>query len=424
MNDKESIDYLRDVFAEHFSDCYHGPFVASSAPGRMEIAGNHVDHQGGRVISAAVTMKFTGIAALNGQQLIRVYMDGFGLAVIDLTDPDWMEPAPQEYGTSQSIIRGMVASYAKKGIDIQGFDMVTMSTVPVGCGLSSSAAFEMLLGVTTEALFGENGIGEDASEIHEFDETEIFFPADPPALALDGQKVEQDYFGKLCGAQDQLASACGGCLTMDFKTGYPEIRAVPFAVDSSGYKIFLIDSRCDHAQFTDEYSAVPQDMFKVAEFFGCERLVEVGKERFFSNFGKAREALGDRAVLRAIHYFDEVERVDRQLDLLEKGDFQTFLELVLKSGMSSAEYLQNVSSRKESEQDNQPTAVILALCSHILGNRGAWRIHGGGFGGSVLVFVPEDQADEFKARLDKDMGYEACMPVAISEYGACARRIS
>lgn len=404
----ETEQRLRELFAARFGKGA-GPFVLASAPGRVELAGNHTDHQGGRTISAAIGQRAHALAAPNDTDEIRVLMDGFGEGVVRLSE---LDARADERGGSLALVRGMAAAYVRAGGELRGFDLVTCSDIPVGCGVSSSAAFEMLVGTTVR------GVCEPAA-----------VPAfNPVALALEGQWVEDVYFGKPSGAQDQLASACGGVVALDFASVVPRVEPVAFDLATCGYAAFLVDSRCDHSRHTDEFNAIPTDMFAVARYFGCERLEDVPYEAFLGRLAEARSALGDRAVLRALHYFEETRRVRAQQRALEAGDFAQFLRLVRASGASSAQFLQNVSPRGDGSGAEQSAAVVLALCAHELdgagGGAGACRIHGGGFGGSVLAFVPKELAAEFRARMDTLLGYEACMPVELSPQGACAEWIA
>lgn len=379
--------------------------VRASAPGRVELAGNHTDHQGGCTISAAIDRRIHAFATPNGTDEIRVSMEGFGDAAMRC---DELDPRDAERGTSLALVRGMAAAYARAGGTLVGFDATVRSDLPSGGGLSSSAAFEMLFGVLLRAL----GDPADAA------------PPDPVALALEGAQAERAYFGKPCGVQDQLASAYGGIAALDFSGDVPRVDPIDFNWEDSGYALCLVDSRCDHAAYADEYAAVPADMRAVAERFGRDRLEDVPYPAFLDGLGDVRGRLGDRAALRALHYFEETRRVRAQREALAAGDVEAFLEGVRRSGASSAQFLQNVSPRGDGSGDEQPAMVILALCEHLLGGRGAWRIHGGGFGGSVLAFVPSDEADAFRASMDALLGYEACLPVTVGAPGARAERIA
>lgn len=396
---------LRERFAQRFGEAA-GPFAFASAPGRIELAGNHTDHQGGRTISAATDLRMRALAAPNGTDTVRASMEGFGEAALDVHD---LDPRADERGTSLSLIRGMAAAHVRAGGELRGFDVVTCSDVPAGCGISSSAAFEMLFGVLLRALFDADGPAQNR---------------DLAGLALDGSWAEGAYFGKPTGAQDQLASAFGGIVGLDFAGEAPCVSPVRFDPAASGHSLVLVDSRCDHSRHTDEFLAVPADMRAVARRFGRERLEDVPFEAFLSQLADVRADLGDRAALRALHYFEETRRVAAQQRALEAGDFAAFLQLARLSGASSAQFLQNVSPRDDAAGTQQPAMVVLALCAHLLGERGAYRIHGGGFGGGVLAFVPDEEADAFCASMDALLGYDACLPVSIGGPGARAERLA
>ena len=403
--EEEALECLKGRFADRFGVMAGRALAFASAPGRVELAGNHTDHQGGRTISTAIDRRMFALAAPNGEDVIHVSMEGFGEAAIDVED---LEPRAEERGSSAALVRGKAAAYARAGGALRGFDAVTCSDIPAGCGVSSSAAFEMLTGLLIRALCDPEGLDPRRSLVR---------------LALDGSWAEDVHFGKPTGAQDQLASAFGGIVALDFAGAEPRVSPVAFDVRASGHALFLVDSRCDHSRYTDEFVAVPADMFAVAKRFGRERLEDVPCEAFLEDLAGVRAELGDRAALRALHYFEETRRVAAQRRALEKGDFPAFLALVRQSGMSSAQFLQNVSPRADASGAEQPAMVALALCAHLLGERGAYRIHGGGFGGSVLAFVPDAEAEAFRARMDALLGFEACLPVAIGAPGACARRI-
>lgn len=403
--EEEAFGCLKGRFADRFGNMAGRALAFASAPGRVELAGNHTDHQGGRTISTAIDRQMFALAAPNGEGVIRVSMEGFGEAAIDVGD---LEPRAEERGSSAALVRGMAAAYVRAGGELRGFDAVTCSDIPAGCGVSSSAAFEMLTGLLIRALCDPEGLDPRRSLVR---------------LALDGSWAEDVHFGKPTGAQDQLASAFGGIVALDFAGAEPRVSPVAFDVRASGHALFLVDSRCDHSRYTDEFVAVPADMFAVAKRFGRERLEDVPCEAFLEDLTGVRTELGDRAALRALHYFEETRRVAAQRRALEEGDFPAFLALVRQSGMSSAQFLQNVSPRADASGAEQPAMVVLALCAHLLGERGAYRIHGGGFGGSVLAFVPNAETEAFRARMDALLGFEACLPVAVGAPGACARRI-
>lgn len=400
--------------------------VLASAPGRLEVAGNHVDHQGGRVISAAIGERTWGLAAPNDGGRIRVVMEGFGTDEIDLAEEGWDAPRPADALSSGALVRGMAARFARDGGALAGFDMVTCSDVPPGCGLSSSAAFEVMVGACLAGLFGGGAWAGAAAagSVPAGADGEGAVAVDPVALALAATTVEQRYFGKPCGAQDQLASACGGVVAIDFGPAVPAVEAVRLDAAARGFGIVLIDSRQDHSQHNDEFAAIPADMGRVARLLGVDRLGDGSVDELLDRLGAVRATLGDQCALRALHYYDEVARVNAQRAALERDDFAAFLGLVRASGVSSAQFLQNVSLRGPGTEGCQPAMLIQGLCAHWLGDRGAWRIHGGGFGGAVLAFVPLGEVDDFVAAMDAALGYEACRTVVVGGAGAWARRLS
>lgn len=412
--DRESYIRLQTLYNQSFgADSWDTGAVVASAPGRLEVAGNHVDHQGGRVISAAIAERTEGYAKQNGTNVVSVAMEGFGREVIDLSEKDWACPRPGEEGTSGALVRGMLAMYARAGGAVRGFNMVTHSAVPAGCGLSSSAAFEVMMGATLRALFDKDN-----------PRTPGTIDLDPVTIALEAVSVEQTFFGKPCGAQDQMACACGGVSLLDFSTDPPGVKAVTVDTEAAGYGVILIDSHQDHSLYQDEFAAIPEEMNEVASLLGVRRLGDTTASALLEHFSEIRIQLGDRPALRALHYYDEVARVDRQYAALNRGDFSQFLVNVRLSGMSSAQYLQNVSPQGNGVQLRQPAMVIQGLCAHMLGQEGAWRIHGGGFGGSVLAFVPLSCIDRFVDSMNEILGYEACRRMVIGCGGVCAERLS
>ena len=354
-------------------------------------------------------------------------MEGFGTDVIDLNDADWRAPHGVETQSSGALLRGMLAAYDEAGGTLRGFDLATCSEVPAGCGLSSSAAFEVMVGAVLEALFGPGPFAGTSSPAPAQDAVEEeggrFVPLDPVALALAGVTAEQRYFGKPCGAQDQLASACGGTVLLDFGPKVPTVTPLAFDATGVGYAVVLVDSRQDHSVHTEEFASVPADMRMVANHLGAARLGDVSVDALFASLQDIRAALGDGRVMRALHYFDEVARVDRQCQALEEGDFPLFLKCVRLSGASSAQFLQNVSPHGDGSGERQPAMLIQGLCAHLLSEEGAWRIHGGGFGGSVLALVPVGEVSGFMEAMDGLLGYRACREVVVGGPGVLARRL-
>ena len=356
-----------------------------SAPGRTEIGGNHTDHQHGCVIAAAVDMTTTAEVRLNGTNVIRVDSEGYKPVEIGLNDLSVKE---SEKNTTAALIRGVAAAFAQRGYKLAGFDAKVKSTVLPGSGLSSSAAFEVLIGRILNGLFADNAV----STIE---------------IAQIGQYAENVYYGKPSGLMDQMASSVGGLVFIDFndpKT--PIVEKVDYDFAHSGYTLCTIDSGADHADLTDEYAAMPIEMKKVAHFFGKGVLREVDEQEFYAKIAEIRKETGDRAVLRGIHFFNENLRVQMQVRALHNDNFDAFLNYVNESGRASWMLLQNVIPCGYAE--HQDMAITLALCTKLLQGRGAVRIHGGGFAGTALAFVPNDSFEQFKAGVEAVLGEGHC----------------
>ena len=365
-----------------------------SAPGRTEIGGNHTDHQRGRVLAGAVNLDTVAAVRLNGTDTIRILSKGYPMSVVNITD---LTPAQSEINTTPALIRGVVARFTEMGCKVEGFDAYCESTVLPGSGLSSSAAYEVLIGTIVNHLFFEGKVSQ-------------------PEIAMIGQYAENVFFGKPCGLMDQTASAVGNLVTIDFfKQGEPVIEPVDFDFGACGHALCIIDSGADHADLTDEYAAVPGEMKAVAAFLGKEVLTEINEADFYARISEVRAACGDRAVMRAIHFYQENARVPQQVAALRAGDFDKFLALVKQSGYSSYMYLQNVIPA--GYKAHQDVAVALALCEHYLAGRGAYRVHGGGFAGTVQAFVPYDILDSFVAGIDGALGKGACHVLSIRPEG-------
>ena len=369
--------------------------VRVEAPARTEIAGNHTDHEGGDVIAGTLDRSILGVAAANGTNEVRLSSEGFDPITVSL---DELEPRADEKVTTTGLVRGMAAQLATTGRIPQGFDLVMTSDIPSGGGLSSSAALELAIGRVMEILWEGPTVNA-------------------PTLARMGQISEQRYFGKPCGLMDQMSVAVGGIAHMSFlDSENPVVTRLDFDFERAGYAICLVDVGCDHSRFTDEYAAVPDEMHAVAHEFGVDRLCEVDAESFDAAVSALREKLGDRALLRAIHYYREEELVHARRDALAAGDIDGFLELTRESGASSAMFLQNVSCGGS----YQPAMVALGLAERLLAGLGATRIHGGGFGGSIQAFVPLDDVRDFTSGMDSWLGEGSCERYAISTEGARA----
>ena len=365
-----------------------------SAPGRTEVSGNHTDHQRGRVLAGAVNLDTVAAVKVNGTNQIRIQSKGYPMCEISL---DQLEPVESEINATPSLIRGVAARFTQLGCKVEGFDAYCESTVLPGSGLSSSAAYEVLIGTIINHLF--------------FDAK-----ASQPEIAQIGQYAENVFFGKPCGLMDQTASAVGGLVTIDFADkDHPDIRPVSFDFASSGHALCIIDSRADHADLTDEYAAVTLELKALCKYFGKEVTNEIPEEAFYAAIPELRKILPDRAIMRTIHEYNENRRVPQQVACLENGDFEGFLKLTKESGFSSWMYLQNVIPA--GYVDQQAMAVALGLCEHYLQGKGAYRVHGGGFAGTVQAFVPFEILDSFKAGIDAALGEGACHILSIRPQG-------
>lgn len=365
-----------------------------SAPGRTEIGGNHTDHQRGRVLAAAVNLDTVAAVRLNGTDQIRILSEGYPMCEVDVKD---LTPKKNEVNTTPALIRGVAARFVQLGCEVKGFDAYCESTVLPGSGLSSSAAYEVLIGTIINHLFFEAKVSQ-------------------AEVARIGQYAENIFFGKPCGLMDQTASAVGNLVTIDFfDKENPKIELLNFDFASCGHALCIIDTRASHADLTDEYAAIPNEIKEVCAHFGKEVLTQIDEKEFFAAIPALREKCGDRAVLRAVHFYQENARVPKQVAALEQGDFETFLKLIKESGYSSYMYLQNVIPAGYKE--HQDVALALAMCEHFLEGKGAYRVHGGGFAGTVQAFVPFEMLDRFVAGMDSILGKGACHVLSIRPQG-------
>ncbi len=368
-----------------------------SAPGRTEIGGNHTDHQHGCVLTGSVNTDVIAAASLNGTNEIRILSRGYKMDVISLDD---LEIHPEQFDKAISLIRGIARKFRDLGYKLSGFNAYTISDVPKGSGMSSSAAFEVLVGTIMNGLFANSEI-------------------DPVRIAQFGQYAENVYYDKPSGLMDQMGSAVGSVVFIDFKDNdNPVVEKVDFDLASKGHVLCIIDSGADHADLTSEYAAVPAEMKAVARFMGKEFLRDVDEEEFYKRIPEIRSALNnDRAVLRAIHFFKDNRSAAELVRFLKNDDFDGFLSQIKESGRSSFMYLQNVYAA--SQPHNQAVAVTLALCEKLLNGRGAYRVHGGGFAGTVQAFVPSDMLNDFKSGIEAVLGEGKCMVLSIRPVGGC-----
>ena len=382
------LDGLEKTFGSHAEAGLY------SAPGRTEIGGNHTDHQHGRVLAGSVNIDMIAAAAPNDKNQLRVQSEGYDLCVIDLND---LEARKEEENTTASLLRGECAAFTQRGAKLAGLDVYISSNVPKGSGVSSSAAFEVLIGVILNDCFMTEKVS-------------------PIAIAQIGQWAENVYFGKPCGLMDQMASSVGNIITIDFASpAKPVVEPVAVDFSKAGLALCILDSGADHADLTDEYAAIPAECRAVAAVCGGEVLRDVPFETFLAKLPECRKQCGDRAVLRAFHVYADNDRVAKQVAALHDGDFGTFLCLVNESGCSSWEYLQNVIPAGYKE--HQEVGVTIAAAKHLLGDKGAVRVHGGGFAGTVQAFVPVEMLDEFKAGMEAILGEGRCHVLSIRPEG-------
>ena len=382
------LDGLEKTFGSHAEAGLY------SAPGRTEIGGNHTDHQHGRVLAGSVNIDMIAAVAPNDKNQLRVQSEGYDLCIIDLND---LEARKEEENTTASLLRGECAAFTQRGAKLAGLDVYISSNVPKGSGVSSSAAFEVLIGVILNDCFMTEKVS-------------------PIAIAQIGQWAENVYFGKPCGLMDQMASSVGNIITIDFASpAKPVVEPVAVDFSKAGLALCILDSGADHADLTDEYAAIPAECRAVAAVCGGEVLRDVPFETFLAKLPECRRQCGDRAVLRAFHVYADNDRVAKQVAALHDGDFGTFLSLVNESGCSSWEYLQNVIPAGYKE--HQEVGVTIAAAKHLLGDKGAVRVHGGGFAGTVQAFVPVEMLDEFKAGMEAILGEGRCHVLSIRPEG-------
>lgn len=383
---------------QEFENTYSGNDVSLfSSPGRTEIGGNHTDHNFGRVLAGAVNLDNIAVAAKNGTNKVRIKSAGYPEFEVELSD---FQPNEAEYYTSTSLVKGIAAKMKENGYEIGGFDACIEGRVPKGSGLSSSASFEVLIGAIFNELFNDGKM--DAVE-----------------NAIIGQWSENNYFGKPCGLMDQTACSVGGLITIDFKDpANPIVKEVDFDFVSTGFSLVITDVGGGHDDPASqaEYASLPTEMKSVAAELGAEVLREVTLEQIVDKIPEIREKTGDRALLRAYHFQGDNARVVQQVEALEKNDFQAFLAMVVESGYSSYMYNQNIFDVVH--KDEQVVSLALALSEMVLKGSGAWRVHGGGFGGTIQAFVPQDKLDEYVKVLEHVYGKGTCHKLFIRSKGS------
>ena len=410
LNNKKYDELLNDIYADtNLLDYQRERYVKAinkyvslygdtdveiySAPGRSEVGGNHTDHQHGCVLAAAVNLDAIAVVGRVDNK-IKVLSDDFDIAPINLED---LEIKKAEEGTSEALIRGVCARLKELGYNVGGFNAFITSAVLMGARLSSSAAFETIIGTIISGLYNDMTI-------------------DPVVIAQVGQYAENVYFGKPCGLMDQCASSVGSLINIDFNdVAKPIVNKVDVDFSKFGHSLCIVDTKGSHADLTDEYAAIPMEMKKVANYFGKEFLREVDEEDFFNDIAGARKACQDRAVLRAIHLFEENKRVDQEVKALNNSDFETFKKVVKESGDSSYKFLQNVYANCDVQ--NQSVSIGLAMSEKIIGRNGVCRVHGGGFAGTIQAFVKDEFVTAYKTEIERVFGKGSCHVLKVRKYG-------
>lgn len=364
-----------------------------SAPGRTEVGGNHTDHQLGRVLAASVNMDIACVVC-KCDDVCEYYADGFEVWPVAIND---LEIKVDEKESSEALIRGTLAGFKNQGYKIGGFKAYTHSTVLKGSGISSSAAFEVLLGNILSQLYNDGKV-------------------DPITIAKIGQYAENNYFMKACGLMDQMACSVGGFVFIDFKDkANPVVEKVDFDFAHSNYALCIVDTRGDHADLSDEYSKMPYEMKEVAKLFGKEVLTQLDKQLVLDNIAMIREKLSDRCLLRTLHFYNETDRVIDEVKALRNDDMETFKKLVIASGYSSYMYLQNVYTTKDITR--QELSVALCVSEELLKGKGAYRVHGGGLAGTIQAFVPKNMLTEYKTKMEVIFGEGSCFIFSIRPVG-------
>ncbi|MDD6478959.1 MAG: galactokinase family protein [Oscillospiraceae bacterium] len=365
-----------------------------SAPGRTEIGGNHTDHQHGSIVAAAVNLDVIAVVSPNNENIIRIKSEGYDMDTVDLSVLSALE---NEKGRSAAIIRGVAAAFKEKGYNIGGFDAYTTSNVLKGSGLSSSAAFEVLVSNILNNIY--NNAIVSTTEMAKF-----------------SQYAEREFFGKPCGLLDQMASATGGFIYVDFNNpSEPEVMKLNYDLDNSEYKLCVVDTGGNHANLTSDYADITYECKQISNLLNVEFLRDADQNEFYKNLANLRSKSTDRAILRAFHFFTEQDRVLTQRDALSSGDFNAFLNAVNASGDSSYKYLQNLYSNSNTKE--QPLCLAIALTQQFLNGDGACRVHGGGFAGTIQAYIKKDKFEDYQAFIEAVFGAKSCIPLKVRKVG-------
>ena len=396
--DEGKVEYQRqrymDAINQYISAFGNDDVEIYSAPGRSEVGGNHTDHQHGEVLAASINLDAIAIVKPLDEAVVKIISKGYDMITVNLDNIGLME---NEKETTLSLIKGVLYKMTEMGYKIGGFQAYITSDVLIGAGLSSSAAYETLIGTIISGLY--NDMKVSAIEI-----------------AMIGQYAENVYFGKPCGLMDQMACSVGNLVHINFAdTKKPVVEKVSFDMNKYGYSLCITDTKGSHADLTADYAAVPEEMKKVASFFGKEVLLGLTVDYILGKISEVREQVGDRGVLRALHFIRENERVQREVAALKKENINEFLKHVAASGNSSYKYLQNVYSNSDVQHQN--VSLALAISEDFLGGNGVCRVHGGGFAGTIQAFVKNEVVTEYQKRMNIVFGSDACSVLKIRKYG-------
>ncbi len=392
------LDYQLERYkktAEKFKAAFgYEPENVFSSPGRSEICGNHTDHNLGKAVGASINLDALAFTAKRDDGVICIKANGFGDINVNIAD---LEKRESEKANSSGLVRGVCKKIADMGYKIGGFDAYTTNDVLKGSGLSSSAAFEILIAFILNSYYNDEKI-------------------DAKTMAIASQYSENEYFGKGSGLLDQLSCAYGGIISIDFKDPTdPVVEPLPFDFASTGYSMVITDTRCDHADLTGDYDAIKGEMQAVSRYFGKQHLREVQYSEFYAALPDLKNKLSERALIRAFHYFDENKNVEKLADALKHNNFDEFLKIVNRSGASSYRFLQNIYSDKN--PTSQGMSLALCLSEHLLCGKGASRVHGGGFGGTMQAYVPNEMVDEYVKEMESVFGSGCCYLLKIRNIG-------
>ena len=397
--DEKRVKYNRDRYVraiDRFSELFpeHKSGEIYSAPGRSEVCGNHTDHQNGVVLATSINLDAIAVVSPTDNGIIRLVSDDMPLETVDVTELSCIE---DEKGTTTALIRGVMAGLANKGFKLGGFDAFITSDVLMGAGMSSSAAFESLIGTIISGLYNDMGVSSvDIAKI--------------------GQYAENVYFGKPCGLMDQMACSVGGMIYIDFADKENVIvEKVDSDFDGAGLSLCIVDTKGSHADLTPDYAAVPEEMNSVAKALGKEHLREVDEKEFYRNIPVLREKVGGRAVIRAIHFFEEEKRVEEAVAALKSSNYNGFMQVIKASGNSSSKYLQNIYSPKDIYSQN--VTLALAVTESRIGDAGVCRVHGGGFAGTIQVFIQDEAVTEYKKCIESIFGEDSCHVLKVRNDG-------